>query len=1165
MNNENQRQSYFPLSVQISARAWQEYALPADLLRELPSSALYPLRLLAQSVARRYPQKPVSAGELNLLALLNRTFRFVIGRYLELRACAFGLEAAEIAGERTPLPALRTTLEAFVHLFPPAAVHLGWPAGGFLSGDQGPANRRAAVVELFLLATQTTNPAAREMADLFDDAELDRQARYRQTLSALDSRLGREEVGGVYGGSLLELLQAPLRAAPHSLSGQLEYIQRHWAGILPPDLLRGILTAFDIVQEERQMRGFGAGPIEVPRFARMDFHYEEPERFSPDADWMSNVVMIAKTIYVWLDQLSKKYGRPLTRLDQIPDAELDQLARWGFNALWLIGIWERSPASQKIKQIMGNPEAVSSAYSLYDYVVAHDLGGEEAIADLQERCRRRGIRLGCDVVPNHTGIYSKWTREHPDWFVQVDHPPYPAYQYTRHNLSFSDDIELRVEDGYWNHSDAAVVFQHVDRRSGRVRYIYHGNDGTHLPWNDTAQLNFLLPEVREAMIRTILHVARRYKIIRFDAAMTLAKKHYQRLWFPQPGGGAGVPSRAEHALSREEFDRLFPAEFWREVVDRVAAEVPDTLLLAEAFWLMEGYFVRTLGMHRVYNSAFMNMFKTEDNAKYRSVVKNILDFNPEILKRFVNFMNNPDEATAVEQFGTGGKFFGVSVMLVTMPGLPMYGHGQVEGLREKYGMEYRKAYWDEKVDEGMLRHHEAQIFPLIRRRWLFSGSENFVLYDFFAGDHVNEDVIAYSNRAGGERALVAYHNRHGHTSGWIRTSVPKRVKNGNGEEILITPELSEGLGLPADERRYVRFRDYHSGLEYLRSCRQLAEEGIFLDFGPYQYYVFLDWREIFDEDGSWGWVCQRLEGRPVPSLDTEWKKVRYAPVLDAFRQAVLPGLLKALGDLVTATDAAVRKDPAPGAFERAASLFFQALARTADLPGDPEAAGARLAEDLATLRRLAALKGRSGREKEALEELREEFPEGTSPRRESFYRVLLSWLLLRRTAELDSPPDPQRAAARMEDFLLLLTLQEILSSEPQPPFNLPWEEAAAEALLVQLLVRHLSGGDLDRILPALLADPDTQTYLGCNWYGGVQWFNRERFESLLRALYAAGAVTTAEKEEGTAGVAGRVADLHALLADCRRKAGESGFRFQEFLRALSPKPAPNSPRERKKR
>ncbi|MEJ2700245.1 MAG: alpha-amylase family glycosyl hydrolase, partial [Desulfuromonadales bacterium] len=490
------------------------------------------------------------------------------------------------------------------------------------------------------------------------------------------------------------------------------------------------------------------------------------------------------------------------------------MARWGFTALWLIGIWERSPASQKIKQIMGNPEAVSSAYSLYDYVVARDLGGEEAMENLFERCRMRGIRLGCDVVPNHTGIYSHWVREHPEWFIQLDYPPYPGYRFTGPDLSFDNDISIRIEDGYWNHSDAGVVFRHEDHLSGRVRYIYHGNDGTHLPWNDTAQLNFLLPEVREAMIRTILGVARKYKIIRFDAAMTLAKKHYQRLWFPQPGGGAGVPSRAEHSLTREEFERLFPVEFWREVVDRVAAEVPDTLLLAEAFWLMEGYFVRTLGMHRVYNSAFMNMLKAEDNAKYRDVIKNILDFNPEILKRFVNFMNNPDEDTAVAQFGTGDKYFGVAVLLVTMPGLPMFGHGQVEGLREKYGMEYRRAYWDERVDEAMVRHHENQVFPLMRRRHLFSGSENFVFYDFYSGGHVNDDVFAFSNGSGAERALVVFNNRYADTGGWISQSVPKRVKDPSGGEKVVRPTLGEALGLSREEGYFCRFRDHRNGLEY---------------------------------------------------------------------------------------------------------------------------------------------------------------------------------------------------------------------------------------------------------------------------------------------------------------------------------------------------------------
>ncbi len=219
------------------------------------------------------------------------------------------------------------------------------------------------------------------------------------------------------------------------------------------------------------------------------------------------------------------------------------------------------------------------------------------------------------------------------------------------------------------------------------------------------------------------------------------------MWFPEPGKGGDIPSRAEFALTKEQFDAAFPEEFWREVVDRVAAEAPDTLLLAEAFWLMEGYFVRTLGMHRVYNSAFMNMLRDEKNQEYRLVIKNTQQFEPEILKRYVNFMNNPDEKTAVEQFGKGDKYFGILAMMVTNPGLPMIGHGQIEGFSEKYGMEYRRAYWDETPDEWLIQRHEREIFPLIRKRYLFAEVTNFLLYDFYTPEgYVNEDVYAYSNR-----------------------------------------------------------------------------------------------------------------------------------------------------------------------------------------------------------------------------------------------------------------------------------------------------------------------------------------------------------------------------------------------------------------------------------
>jgi glycosidase len=1095
---------YFPTPIQLAAAAWRDYGLSLELLREVSGSPLLPLRRLAERRRQRRPDRGEGAGRLNLLALLNTALRCAASRYLEARRCAVGLETVEVAGRAVPLPALRPTLEGFARHFPPGTVWAGTEAEAFLAAAE---SRRQAAVELFLLAVQTGNPAATPLADLFDDGELARAVPWRQTLRALDAELAQEPAAGLLGGSLLALLRAPIEASPGDLAGQLDWVRRHWGELLPPELLRAILIAFDVLATEEAERGHGPGAAAVLRFPRA---LEEPERFSPDTDWMPNVVLIAKTIYVWLDQLSKAYGRPIHRLDQIPEEELERLARRGFTALWLIGIWERSPASEKIKKIMGNPEAAPSAYSLYDYTVAADLGGEEALHGLEERCRRRGLRLGCDVVPNHTGLYSRWTREHPDWYIQTEHPPYPAYRFTGPDLSFSDDVELRIEDGYWNHSDAAVVFQHRDRASGRVRYLYHGNDGTHLPWNDTAQLNFLLPEVREAMIRTIIAVARRFPIIRFDAAMTLAKKHFQRLWFPHPGGGAGVPSRAEHALDPEAFEAAFPVEFWREVVDRVAAEVPDTLLLAEAFWLMEGYFVRTLGMHRVYNSAFMNMLKLEENAKYRTVLKNVLEFNPEILKRFVNFMNNPDEETAVAQFGKGDKYFGVAVLLATLPGLPMFGHGQIEGLEEKYGMEYRRAYRDERPDAGFVAHHEAQVFPLLRRRHLFSGAEHFVLFDFWSGGHVNEDVFAYSNRAGEERALVVVNNRHADTGGWVRTSTAKRVRDAAGER-LVHPTLSEALALGDGAGCFWRFRDHRSGLEYLRPARELAGQGLHLQLGPYGYHVLLDWRQVWD-DGLWGEVARRLNGRPCADLDRERQLVRCAPLHEALRHALQPELLAQAAQALAEEEG----DGRPLLhFGRAAARFYAELARAVGAADESEKGLAEgLVADLAALGRLVGLSSP---------------PSPPDP-------VLLCWLLLRRLGELGGAEGTaERTAVWLRELLLTDALANLLPEAHHAP-------------LVALLCRHgaalAAEAERHQALSALFADGEARAFLGWHAHQERHYVNRERLETLVHWLFLAAALAAAEAEADQ--LIPHLTDLHGWCERLLAAAETAHYQLEKF-------------------
>ncbi|MCP4412434.1 MAG: alpha-amylase, partial [Gammaproteobacteria bacterium] len=185
---------------------------------------------------------------------------------------------------------------------------------------------------------------------------------------------------------------------------------------------------------------------QIPSFSD-DIYEVEPEAFSADLDWMPHLVLIAKSTYVWLDQLSKQYKRPITRLDQIPDEELNRLANYGFTGLWFIGLWERSVASQKIKQINGNPEAVASAYSLKNYDIAEDIGGLPAYLNLKERAWKRGIRLASDMVPNHMAIDSDWVKNHPHWFLQTDQPPFPNHTFNGAELANDDSMAIYIEDG----------------------------------------------------------------------------------------------------------------------------------------------------------------------------------------------------------------------------------------------------------------------------------------------------------------------------------------------------------------------------------------------------------------------------------------------------------------------------------------------------------------------------------------------------------------------------------------------------------------------------------------------------------------------------------------------------------------------------------------------
>ncbi|HYL41442.1 MAG TPA: alpha-amylase family glycosyl hydrolase, partial [Candidatus Binatus sp.] len=398
--------------------------------------AVAPDGVLPSRPATRRGQAPeeatlVGAGEVIALAALGAVLHRVVE---EERATARLDEAAERARHVLGSEAMSRVEAAWAGEFgaPPDAA--------------GPADAAALDLpaELLVLAALNEDPAAAPLRELVDDRPLRRATDYARLVAALEgelrpasraavARAGRRGAGGE-PASLPDRLREPMRRAPASLRAQLQWIREHWTALLAADpaLAERVALALDVLAEAARAMELAAAartaafggpvPAEAPDYRGLD---AEPEAFSADEAWMPRLVLVAKSTYVWLEQLSQRHGRWIRTLADIPNEELDGLAKAGISGLWLIGLWQRSAASADIKRRRGDSGAVASAYSIDEYRIADDLGGEGAYDDLRTRARARGIRMAADMVPNHMGLDSRWVLDDPERFISLDAAPFP--------------------------------------------------------------------------------------------------------------------------------------------------------------------------------------------------------------------------------------------------------------------------------------------------------------------------------------------------------------------------------------------------------------------------------------------------------------------------------------------------------------------------------------------------------------------------------------------------------------------------------------------------------------------------------------------------------------------------------------------------------------------
>jgi glycosidase len=371
--------------------------------------------------------------------------------------------------------------------------------------------------------------------------------------------------------------------------------------------------------------------------------------------WSRHPVVYEINTWVWLSSIASKIGRSV-HLSSVPASAWDALATYGFEAVWLMGVWERSPASRSISNhnqtLLDDfrralpdfrPEDnVGSAYSVRRYTVAPELGGAAGLATARRELARRGMRLILDFVPNHVAPDHPWVVEHPEYFV----------------IGSAEDAR-----------DDPGSFLEIE---GRV--YARGRDPYFPAWPEVLQLNAFDPGMRDASIQTVLAIAEQCDGIRCDMAMLLLNAIVERTWGQRAGRCPGT-------------------EYWRELIPAVRKGHPDFLLMAEAYWDSE-WDLQQVGFDYCYDKRLYDRLEHGDAESVRLH----LSADPAYQAKLVRFIENHDEPRAASAF-PGAKEEAAALTAATLPGARLFHEGQFEGRRVRPAVFLRRRP-DESPDEA---------------------------------------------------------------------------------------------------------------------------------------------------------------------------------------------------------------------------------------------------------------------------------------------------------------------------------------------------------------------------------------------------------------------------------------------------------------------------------
>jgi glycosidase len=265
---------------------------------------------------------------------------------------------------------------------------------------------------------------------------------------------------------------------------------------------------------------------------------------------------------------------------------------------------------------------VGSAYCVRRYVIDKQLGGPEGLSVARQELAKRGIRLILDFVPNHVAPDHPWVIVHPNYFVQGN-----------------------LDDAKSDPSSFTNLGGHV---------FACGRDPYFPAWQDVLQLNAFQPELRRAVLETVLSIAGQCDGIRCDMAMLLLNSIFERTW----GSRAGKQPATE---------------YWRDLIPVVKKTYPDFLFVAEAYWDLE-WELQQQGFDFCYDKRLYDRLEHGNAENVRLHLCADFAYQAKLLR----FIENHDEPRAAAAFSST-KERAAAVTIATLPGARLFHEGQFEG------------------------------------------------------------------------------------------------------------------------------------------------------------------------------------------------------------------------------------------------------------------------------------------------------------------------------------------------------------------------------------------------------------------------------------------------------------------------------------------------------